>query len=88
MKPFSFKIERPKDIETTFKKLKERIEKENGSLSGDNEKGSISSSGVEGMYIVKPDSIEITILKNPYKLDLAVEIYIKNKFKKISKETE
>jgi len=65
MVPFSFNIERPKDIKATFKKLKERIEKENGSLSGDGEKGTISSDGVEGTYIVKTDFVEITIHKKP-----------------------
>ena len=87
--PFSFNIERPKDVQTTFRKLKERLVKFGGSLSGGDNEGSICSDGVEGTYIVKTDSIEITIYKKPSILfipvpDALVEKEIRNIFREIS----
>ena len=86
---FSFNIERPKDIQATFRKLEERLKKEGGNLSGGDAKGSIFSDGVEGTYIVKTDSVEITIHKKPSILfipvsDALVEKEIRNIFREIS----
>ena len=86
---FKFKIEKPKDAETTFKKLKERIEIYNGELLGDVNSGVIKSDGVEGEYIFGKEFIEITIQKKPIYLGIPVpnslvEKKIRSIFKKIS----
>jgi len=45
---FTFTIGKPNaDCEKVFLRLREIIEREGGFISGDDEKGSISSSGVE-----------------------------------------
>ena len=82
---FSFHIEKPNDINATFKKLKEKLEKHKGTLSGDDSRGYISSDGVEGSYIVGTDSIEITIHKKPLPIipNRTVEKEIRRLFNKI-----
>ncbi len=85
-----FNIKRPRDIEAELIRLKERIEKNNGSLDVDsvyNTKGyiSISQYGVEGTYSVKPDSIEITI---PFPSTNNGQKVIIDIFDEVSKETE
>jgi len=62
---FSFKIDRPRDMKSTYSQLKHTIESEGGSLSGDNVRGSIVLLGVEGEYEVDADYIIISITKKP-----------------------
>ena len=85
--PFTFKIEKPKvESKRVFMKLEEMIERENGSISGDHETGTIiSSDGVEGSYVVGEEFIEITIYKKPcYYAEFAVEKYIRDVFREAS----
>jgi hypothetical protein len=78
---FTFNIKKPEDIKSTFKKLKQRIEKYKGRLTGDDVSGSIFSDGVEGSYAVKADFIEITVHKKP--LPIIPNIVVENEIRKI-----
>jgi len=84
---YSFKIDKPKDMKTTFENLRKKIASHGGKLDGDDASGFISSNGVEGKYIVKAECIEITILKKALPLipNRMVEKEIRNIFKDIAK---
>jgi len=82
---FSFSLERPDDIKSTFLKLKEELESHNGKLSGNDVSGSISSNGVEGTYVVEEDSIKIKIHKKPLLFpNSLIENEIRRIFRKVS----
>jgi hypothetical protein len=82
--PFSFNAQKPKDITSSFTQLKNLLEEKGCSLKGDETHGLIIwSDGVEGTYTTKPSTFEITIEKNPFKINKPVEIYIRWFFRKI-----
>ena len=60
---FSFKIDKPVNMEVAFGKVKEELGSLGGRLDGDEEKGFISVLGTEGTYAVHVDCIEIVVLK-------------------------
>jgi len=63
--PFTFNVEKPRDVKNALEKLKKMIEDGGGSLIGDEARGTISYNAVQGRYIVGADAIEVTILKKP-----------------------
>jgi len=83
---FTFTIEKPKvESEKLFLDIKEIIERREGSISGDDKEGRISSYGVEGNYVVGTESIEITIDKKPMIYpEFAVKRYIRKFFSEVS----
>jgi len=82
--PFSFYVNRPKDLTSTFKKLKIRCEKYNGYLRGNEDSGEISSDGVVGTYKVESANIVITIVKKP--LSIIPNFIVEKEIKKIFHE--
>ena len=62
---YSFIIDKPKDLNKALAKVKGEIEKNKGSLTGDEKGGSISMNGVKGTYRVTAHAVEITITKKP-----------------------
>jgi len=81
--PIVFQLEKPNNIPETLRKLKARLAKEGGTISGNEVKGIIEYSGVEGIYIVKQNCIEVGITKCPLLHRLVVERYIRNIFGEI-----
>ena len=79
MMAFSFKIDKPMNLDKTLAKVKREIEKHKGSFSGDEKRGSLSSSGVEGFYVVTDDAVEITITKKP---PIASKAYVEKEIRK------
>jgi len=84
--PFSFKIEKPTDVKTTFQNLKAKVEKGKGKLVGDDASGTISVSGVDGTYQVLDSHIEVTIVRNRIALfsNAVIERVVRNIFKQAS----
>ena len=62
---FSFNINRPKDIKATFRKVKARLERHNGKISGDESNGYITVEGIEGSYACSAESIKVVVNKKP-----------------------
>ncbi|MCL2409025.1 MAG: hypothetical protein FWC96_05350 [Oscillospiraceae bacterium] len=62
---FTFKVDRPENLETVFSKAKSDAEKHNISWSGDIQRGKAEGSGFEGSYVVDSDGITICIIKKP-----------------------
>ena len=86
---FTFHVEKPKVLKDTFVKLRQLLAEKDCSLEGDEANGRIVwSDGVEGIYHVKENSIEITIQKNPFKIKKPVELYIRRVFRKIVREID
>ena len=83
---FSFKIDKPDDIKSTFSKLKEELAPMGGKVEGDEKKGFIAVLGAEGGYEVAEDYILITITKKPSILlpNRLIEKEIRSTFEKIS----
>ena len=80
--PFTFNIDKPKDLSYTLARLKKGIEQENGSVTGDTKTGTINAGGVEAKYVVNEQHIEITITKKPVIFpNPAIEMYIRKMFK-------
>ena len=65
--PFSFKVEKPKDLLKTLENVKTDIEKNKGKFEGNEKEGRISipRPRVEGTYVVTDDALEIIITKHP-----------------------
>ncbi|MDR0273254.1 MAG: hypothetical protein LBI27_08070 [Clostridiales bacterium] len=63
---FSFKLSKPKNLESTLKHLEGEVKKNNGNFSGDTKKGAISFSGIKGEYIVNENDLEIIITESKY----------------------
>ncbi|MCL2572543.1 MAG: hypothetical protein FWE11_09085 [Defluviitaleaceae bacterium] len=63
--PFSFLLDKPRNISATFEKLKQQLSAFGGKLTGDEKEGFISLQGVEGNYVVGTDSVKITVTKKP-----------------------
>jgi len=82
--PIVFEVEKPNNIGETIRKLKAKLAKEGGSMSGNEKAGRIESAGVEGNYVVKDTCIEITITKCPLLQRLVIEPYVRNIFNEIS----
>jgi len=82
---FSFKIDKPTDIKSTFARLKEELESMNGRLEGDEQKGFISVLGTEGGYEVRDNYILITVTKklSPLIPNKLIEKEIRGNFEKI-----
>ena len=74
---------KPRNLQKTFDRVKREVEKYNGYLHGDLKKGRISSSGVEGTYVVTDTTVEITILKKPL---IVTNAYIEKEIKEIFRE--
>jgi len=81
--PIVFQLEKPTNMLETLQKLEIKLAKEGGSISGNEVKGVIEYSGVEGIYIVKNDSIEIGVIKCPLIHRPFVEKYIRSIFKEV-----
>ena len=62
---FSFSVDKPQNIDATFKRLQKQLTSIGGKLVGNEQKGFISAHGVEGNYIVEADFIKITVTKKP-----------------------
>ena len=62
---FSFKIDKPKDMKSTYVKLKHELESAGGTLAGDESNGRITLMGIEGEYETDVSHIIITITKKP-----------------------
>ena len=63
--PFTFKLDKPRDMQATFERLKARLATTGGLLTGNEEEGFISVEGVEGRYVVEENAIKVTITKKP-----------------------
>ena len=79
--PFSFNVERPKDIAASFAKIKERVAKHGGRMSGDETSGIISVLGVKGNYDVSDKDIKITITKKSLIPRAMIEREVRNIFR-------
>jgi len=86
--PFSFKVEKPKDVGKTLEMLKKGIAEQGGKgdfVEGDEKSERAAIQGVEGRYKVEAEYIELTIDKKPFAYPkAAVEKYIKEQFRKLS----
>ena len=80
---FSFKIDKPMDMKSTYSQLRKTIESEGGSLTGDEVRGCITLLGVEGEYEVDASHIVVTITKKPSPLlpNRLIENEIRKHFK-------
>ena len=63
--PFSFEIDKPRDIKSALISAKQKIMGGGGMFSGDEHSGRFSGRGVNGLYEAGDSSIKITILKKP-----------------------
>ena len=80
---FSFEVKKPKDLQKALEQVKAELKKSNGSITGDVNSGSISTSGVKGAYTVTDDVINITVTDKPFLLPASV---IKNEITKAFNE--
>ena len=62
---FTFSVDKPGDIQATFRKIKEAVETHGGAIIGDENSGDIKIRGVEGKYIFGTEAIELTVYKKP-----------------------
>ena len=64
----SFTVDKPKNFQAAFRELRSFAEKNSAQgvkLDGDEQRGTLSASGVVGDYVVGQEAIEITIRKKP-----------------------
>jgi len=85
--PFTFYLDKPRNIPATFERLKDKLEGTGGRLTGDIKEGVISAVGTEGKYIIEENAIKITITKKPSSIipNKLVEKQIKALFREIIK---
>lgn len=82
---FSFKVNSPGDIIATLENLQKKLAQHKGKFNGDEKGGFISSNGIDGQYIVKENTIEITVLKKPLLIpNKVIEKEIKKIFTEVS----
>ena len=81
---FTFRVDKPKDLESTLFKIKEIVKKNKGNFEGNIHYGKIALNGVEGAYLVRADCIEITSTKSPNIFNSFIEKGIRNIFHQCS----
>jgi len=84
--PHTFKLDTPSDLTATLERLKDKLSAAGGKLTGDEKEGHISVKGVEGLYKVCTDAINITITKKPISTfpNTLIERQIRSIFQEIS----
>jgi len=82
--PFSFTVDRPKNLKATLENVKKLIDKSpEVTLDGDEHRGNITSDGIKGTYVVRENAVEITVNEKPWHY---ADILIKNRIKKVFNE--
>lgn len=83
---FEFTLKKPQNTKATLENLKAKLKSKGGTLTGNEQSGTIESNGTKGNYECIETSIKISVIKKPSPLipNKLVENEIRNIFRQIS----